>query len=112
MAHIFVQSVFLCGGREVVSKVCDVEGVGTCLFYMYNQKIFCKYTRNASEGVLYKCEFVNYVDLLTTDHAAGEDALRLHSLEPGEFGLTMSTFKTKFLVVGYGMNNKNAANDC
>ena len=56
-----------------------MEGVGTCLFYKYDQQLFQRYTRNASEGVVHKCEFADDVALLATNRAAAEDALRLYS---------------------------------
>ena len=36
-----------------LERVCDVEGVGTCLFYKYDQQLFQRYARNASEGVVH-----------------------------------------------------------
>ena len=86
-----VQSVCLCDGREVDERVCDVEGLGTCLFYKYSQQLFKKYTNNASEGVVHKCEFVDDVALLVTNRTAAEEAQRLYSGVASEFGLTVST---------------------
>ena len=89
-----------------LERVCDVEGVGTCLFYKYNQQLFRRYTRNASEGVVNKCEFADDVALLATNRAAAEEPLRLYSGVASEFGLTESTFKMQFLVVGYGVREE------
>ena len=89
-----------------LERVCDVEGVEMCLFYKYDQQLFRRYTRNASEGVAHKCEFADDVALLATNRAAAEETLRLYSGVASEFGLPVSTFKTKFLVVGYGVKEE------
>ena len=60
---VTLQSVCVCGGREVIS---DVEGIGTYLLYKYNQKLFRRNTRGASNSTLYECEFANDVALLAT----------------------------------------------
>ena len=52
-----------------LEMVCDVEGVGTCLFYKCDQQLFQRYTKNASEDVVRKCEFADDVALLATNHA-------------------------------------------
>ena len=41
-----------------LERVCDVEGVGTCLFYKYNEQLFRRGTRNASEGVVKSVSFL------------------------------------------------------
>ena len=58
-----------------LNKVCDVENVGMCLFYKYDQQLFRRYTRNASEDVVHKCEFAKDVALLATNQAAAKEAL-------------------------------------
>ena len=37
-----------------LERVCDVEGVRTCLFYRYSQELFRRYTRNVSESVVHR----------------------------------------------------------
>ena len=71
-----------------LEKVCDMEDVRTRLFYKYDQQLFRRYTKNASEGVVHKCEFTDDVALLATNRAAAEEALRLYSGVASEFGLT------------------------
>ena len=65
-----------------------MKGVGTCLFYKYDQQLFRRYTRNASEGLVHKCEFADDVAVLAINCAAAEEALRLYSGVLNEFGLT------------------------
>ena len=53
-----------------LERVYDVEGVGTCLFYNYNQQLFRKYTRNASGVMVTKRKFADDVALLASPIAA------------------------------------------
>ena len=56
--------------------------------------------------MVHKCEFADNVALLAINHATAEEALRLYSRVASEFGLTVSTIKTKFLVMGYGVKEE------
>ena len=89
-----------------LDKVRDVDGIGTCLFYKFDQQLFRRYTRNASEDVIHKCEFADDVALLATSRAAAETAMKLYSSVASDFGLTVSVPKTKFMVVGYGVEEE------
>ena len=55
---------------------------------------------------MYKCEFADDVALLVTTHTAAEAAISAYSSEARKFGLTVSTPKTKFLVVGHGVQEE------
>ena len=48
----------------------DVEGIGTYLLYKYDQTLFRRNTRGASNSTLYECEFADDVALLATTRAA------------------------------------------
>ena len=76
------------------------------MFYKLDQQLFRRYTRNAREDVLYKCEFADDVALLATTRTAAEAAISAYSSEARKFGLTVSTPKTKFLVVGHGVQEE------
>ena len=56
--------------------------------------------------MVHKCEFADDIAMLATNSAAAEEALGLYSGVAGEFGLTVSAFKLKFLVVGYGVKEE------
>ena len=51
--------------ESLMSKVRDIDGVGTYVFYKLYQQPFRRYTRNTREDVLYKCEFADDVALQT-----------------------------------------------
>ena len=57
---------------------------------------------------MYKCEFADAVALLATTHTAAEAVISAYSSEARKFGLTVSTPKTKFLVVGHGMQEEES----
>ena len=75
--------------------------MGTYLLYKPDQRLFRRYTKNACEDTLYKCEFANDVALLATTHAAAETAIQAYHSEAEKFGLIVKISKTKFLVVGH-----------
>ena len=75
--------------------------MGTYLLYKPDQRLFRRYTKNACEDTLYKCEFADDVALQATTRAAAETAIQAYYSEAKKFGLTVNVFKTKFLVVGH-----------
>ena len=77
-----------------LDMVRDVDGIGTCLFYKFDQQLFRRYTRNPSEDVIHKCEFADDVAFLATSRAAAETAMKLYSSVASDFGLTVSVPRT------------------
>ena len=96
-AHVVAES-WLCRMR-------DVEGVGTYLLYKLDQRLFRRFTKNASEDILYKYEFGDDVALLATTCVAAETAIWSYYSEAEKFVLTVNVSKTKFLVVGHEVQN-------
>ena len=88
-----------------LDRVSDIEGVGTYLLYKYNQKLFKRNTRGASNSTLYECEFADDVALLhvATTRAAAEKAIKAYTSVASNFGMTVNIQKTKFMVVGSGI---------
>ena len=66
------------------------------MFYKLDQQLCRRYTRNARE-------FADDVALLATSCIVAEAAILAYFSEARQFGLTVSTPKTKFLVVGHGV---------
>ena len=57
---------------------------------------------------MYKCEFADDVALLATTCTAADAVISVYSSEARKFGLMVSTPKTKFLVVGHGMQEEES----
>ncbi len=84
-----------------MERVKDVY-VGTKILYKLDQSLVCQSTCKASEMCIVKGEFANDVVLMAHSKEAAATALRtyVHGSVAGDFGLTVSVPKTKFLVVG------------
>ena len=94
-----LQSLCLCYGRDLDGEGVDV---GTKILYKLDQHLVCQSTHKASEMCILKGEFANDVVLMAHSKEAAATALRtyVHGSVAGDFGLTVSVPKTKFLVVG------------
>ena len=79
----------------------EMEGVGTKVLYKFDQQLFRRSTRGANHHLITECQFADDVALLATSREAAEEAIRTYQLTAKEFGLTLSTTKTKFMVVGH-----------
>ena len=77
------------------------------LLYKYDQKLFRRNTRGASNSTLYECEFADDVALLATTRAAAERAIKTYTSVASSFGMTVSIQKTKFMVVGSGIEDED-----
>ena len=88
-------------------RVSDIEGVGTYLLYKYDQNLFRRNTRGASNSTLYECEFADDVALLATTRTAAEKAIKTYTSVASSFGMTVNIQKTKFMVVGSGIEDED-----
>ena len=89
-----------------LEKVREVEGVGTKVLYKFDQQLFRRSTRGANHHLMTECQFADDVALLATSREAAEEAIRSYQLTAKAFGLTLSTTKTKFMVVGHGVTEE------
>ena len=69
-----------------------------------DQQLFRRSTRNACDVRIHKEEFVDDVALLALTREAAGIAVRVYMEVDKSFGLTLSFEKTKFMVVGYGVD--------
>ena len=90
-----------------MSRVRDIDRVVMYMFYKLDQQLFRRYTRNAKEDVLYKCEFADDVALLATTRTTVEAATSAYSSEARKFGLMMSTpMQDEVSGFGYGVQEE------
>ena len=60
-----------------------------------------------SNSTLYECEFADDVALLATTRAAAERAIKTYTSVASRFGMTVNIQKTKFMVVGSGIEDED-----
>ncbi len=53
-------------GERWLSRVAEMEDVERYLTYKFDQQLFRRYTRNASEDTIKECKFADNVALLAT----------------------------------------------
>ena len=92
------------GAERWLDSVKEEEGVGTVLMYK-------RWISNSSEDLpgmcdvrIHKGEFADDVALLDSTREAAGIAVRMYMEVEKSFGLTLSFEKTKFMVVGYGVD--------
>ena len=81
-------------------KVKGVEGVGINVEFKMDEKLFRRYTRNADQRRINECQFADDTAFLATMRPGAEQALKECAKTNTNFGLTVSTSKTKFMAVG------------
>ena len=91
-----------------LSRVKEVEDVGTCLMYKLDQQLFRRYTKNASEDTITQCQFADDVALLATTRKAAEEAIKAYSSVTKSLGLTVNITKTKFMAVGHDVSEEDS----
>ena len=69
-----------------------------------DQQLIRRSTRNACDVRIHKEEFADDVALLASTREAPGIAVRVYMEVDKSFGLTLSFEKTKFMVVGYGVD--------
>ena len=69
-----------------------------------DQHLFRRSTTNACDVRIHKEEFADDVALLASTREAAGIAVRVYMEVDKSFGLTLSFEKTKFMVVGYGVD--------
>ena len=94
-------------GERWLSRVAEMEDVGSYLRYKFDQQLFRRYTRIASEDTIKEFQFVNNVALLATTREGAETTIRAYSCVVKSMGLTMKIIKTKFIVVGHDIGEED-----
>ena len=97
----------MCGGgaERWLDRVKEEEGVGTVLMYIrWINNSFRRSTTNACDVRIHKEEFADDIALLASTREAAGIAVRVYMEVDKSFGLTLSFEKTKFMVVGYGVD--------
>ena len=89
-----------------LEKVREVGGVGTKVLCMFDQQFFRRNTRGANHCLITECQFADDVVLLAISREAAEEAIRTYQQTAKVFGLTLTTTKMKFVVVGHGMTEE------
>ena len=79
------------------------KGMETTIIYSLDQHLFRRNTGMARQCPLTECQFADDVALMATSCKVAEEAIISYHLTAKAFGLTFSTTKTKFMVVGYCM---------
>ena len=81
-------------------RVAGNEGVGIRLRFKMDEKLFRRYTKNASEQKISECLFADDGGLLASSRSGAEIAAIAYQETSGKFGLTVNINKTKHMVVG------------
>ena len=88
-------------GERWLSRVAEMEDVGSHLRNKFDQQLFRRYTRNASEDTIKECQFTDDVALLATTREGDETTIRAYSCVAKSLGLTLNIIKTKSMAVGH-----------
>ena len=81
-------------------RVAGNEGVGITLRFKMDEKLFRRYTKNASEQKISECLFADDGALLASSRSGAEAAAIAYQETSRKFGLTVNINKTKHMVVG------------
>ena len=81
-------------------RVAGNEGVGITLRFKMDEKLYRRYTKNASEQKISECLFADDGALLACSRSGAETAAIAYQETSGKFGLTVNINKTKQMVVG------------
>ena len=66
-------------GERWLSRVAEMDDVRSYLRYMFDQQLFRRYTRKASEDTIKECQFADDVALLATTREGSETTIRASS---------------------------------
>ena len=77
-------------GEKWLSRVAEMEDVGSYLRYKFEQQLFRRYTRNASEGTIKECQLADDVAMLATTREGAETTIRAYSCVAKSLGLTVN----------------------
>ena len=77
-----------------------VRGFGVTVKYKYDEKLFMRYTRNASERRVTECQFADDSALLAITRSGAESSAIGYQQTSSEYGLKVSLPKTKQMVTG------------
>ena len=93
--------------KRWLSRIKNVESVGTRLLYRLDQQFFRRSTSGAEEFDINECRFADDVVLLATSCAGAQEAItEYHSVAAG-LGLSVSFIKTKFMVAGHSIKEED-----
>ena len=84
----------------LVERVADIAGLGVNVMYKHDQKLFRRYTRNADKTRFTELQFADDAALLATTRTGDEEGLHKCIEVAADFGLMVSTPKTKLMVTG------------
>ena len=88
-------------GERWLSRVAEMEDAGSYLRYKFDQQLYRRYTRNASEDTIKECKFADAVALLATTREGAETTIRAYSCVAKSLGRTVNIIKTKSMAVGH-----------
>ena len=88
-------------GERWLSRVAEMENIGSYLRYKFDQKLITRYTRNASEDTIKECQFADDVALLATTREGVETKIRAYSCVAKSLGLTVNIIKSKSMAVSH-----------
>ena len=95
--------------EQWAKRVKHLEGVGICLKYKLDEKLFRRSTRDAQQVLLTECQFADDAAILSTTRQGVEQAIMTYIDVADKLGLTVSLQKTKLLVSGYGVEEDDKA---
>ncbi len=83
-----------------LARVDGVAAVGITVRHKYDEKLFRRYTRNASARKITECQFADDAALLASTRPGAERMALEYQQTSGDFGLTVSIPKTKHMETG------------
>ena len=83
-----------------------MEDVGSNLRYKFDQQLFRRYTRNASEDTIKEYQFAYDKALLATTREGAETTISPYSCIAKSLRLRVNIIKTKFMVVGHDIGEE------
>ncbi len=95
--------------EQWVKRVKHLEGVGICLKYKLDEKLFRRSSRDAQQVWLTECQFADDAAILSTTRRGAEQAIMAYIDVADKLGLTVSIQKTKLLVSGFGVTEDDRA---
>ena len=92
-----------------MEQVRHLEGVGICLRYKLDGKLFRRSTRASEQAYVTDCQFADDAAILASTRHGAEQAIMAYIDVAAKFGLTVSLPKTKLLVTGHGVTEAERA---
>ena len=86
--------------ERLLVRVEDTEGVSITIKYKQDKKLFRRYTKNACERKITKCQVADDAAVLSSSRSGAEKAAMEYQQTNSDFGLTVSIPKTKHTITG------------